>query len=321
MGLSASQARFLQLTARKNDIEYQTQQITQERLSLAQQLTQVSNEYNDAISNKKLVFTYADSTVHQIDVNYTNYKNFMNQQDDKLQSSQKQVFLVSTSGKIVVSSVADMEDMIEKNTEYIKKDSVEGSETDYSGCAVVEKDTGEKDENGKPILGKYYAKQKFDESNFVIMTKDEASKEKMLNDKKDSISGTDEEKENYINTLKNKIMAGVDLNDTDAFQKAIREGIFSFATIGNTEDTKNTLVPENWSTAVYGAFTEKLDESDDAAAEAKYDKESKRLELYDKKMQMEMDELESERDAIKTEMDSIKQVVDDNIQKTFDTFS
>ena len=310
MGLSASQARFLQLTARKNDIEYQTQQITQERLSLAQQLTQVSNEYNDAISNKKLVFSYADSTVHQIDVNYTNYKNFMNQQDEKLQSSQKQVFLVSTSGKIVVNSVADMEDMIEKNTEYIKKDSVEGSETDYPGYAVVEKD-GEQ----------YYAKQKFDESNFVIMTKDEASKEKMLNEKKDSISGTDEEKENYMNTLKNKIMTGVDLNDTDAFQKAIREGIFSFATIGNTEDTKNTLVPENWSTAVNGAFTEKLDESDDAAAEAKYDKESKRLELYDKKMQMEMDELESERDAIKTEMDSIKQVVDDNIQKTFDTFS
>lgn len=310
MGLSASQARFLQLTARKNDIEYQTQQITQERLSLAQQLTQVSNEYNDAISNKKLVFSYADSTVHQIDVNYTNYKNFMNQQDEKLQSSQKQVFLVSTSGKIVVNSVADMEDMIEKNTEYIKKDSVEGSETDYSGYAVVEKD-GEQ----------CYAKQKFDESNFVIMTKDEASKEKMLNEKKDSISGTDEEKENYMNTLKNKIMTGVDLNDTDAFQKAIREGIFSFATIGNTEDTKNTLVPENWSTAVNGAFTEKLDESDDAAAEAKYDKESKRLELYDKKMQMEMDELESERDAIKTEMDSIKQVVDDNIQKTFDTFS
>ncbi len=330
MGLSASQARFLQLTARKNDIEYQTQQITQERLSLAQQLTQVSNEYNDAISNKKLVFSYADSTVHQIDVNYTNYKNFMNQQDEKLQSSQKQVFLVSTSGKIVVNSVEDMEDMIEKNTEYIKKDSVEGSGTDYSalGYNLVQRKIDENSENSP--FAEYYAKQKFDESNFVIMTKDEASKEKMLNDKKENIiegygdNITEEqmaEAEKYINTLKNKIMTGVDLNDTDAFQKAIREGIFSFATIGNTEDTKNTLVPENWSTAVNGAFTEKLDESDDAAAEAKYDKESKRLELYDKKMQMEMDELESERDAIKTEMDSIKQVVDDNIQKTFDTFS
>ncbi len=321
MGLSASQARFLQLTARKNDIEYQTQQITQERLSLAQQLTQVSNEYNDAISNKKLIFSYADSTVHQIDVNYTNYKNFMNQQDEKLQSSQKQVFLVSTSGKIVVNSVEEMDEMIKKNTEYIKKDSVEGSGTDYSalGYNLVQRKIDENSENSP--FAEYYAKQKFDESNFVIMTKDEASKEKMLNEKKDSISGTDEEKENYMNTLKNKIMTGVDLNDTDAFQKAIREGIFSFATIGNTEDTKNTLVPENWSTAVNGAFTEKLDESDDAAAEAKYDKESKRLELYDKKMQMEMDELESERDAIKTEMDSIKQVVDDNIQKTFDTFS
>ena len=35
MGLAASQARFLQLTARRSNIEYQGQQINQQRLALA----------------------------------------------------------------------------------------------------------------------------------------------------------------------------------------------------------------------------------------------------------------------------------------------
>ena len=35
MGMAASQARFLQLTARRTNIEYQGQQINQSRLALA----------------------------------------------------------------------------------------------------------------------------------------------------------------------------------------------------------------------------------------------------------------------------------------------
>ena len=47
MGLSASQARFLQLTARQSNVEYQAQQISFERLQLANQMSQVSSEYQD----------------------------------------------------------------------------------------------------------------------------------------------------------------------------------------------------------------------------------------------------------------------------------
>ncbi len=287
MGLSASQARFLQLTARKNDIEYHVQQITQERLAMAQKLNQVSDEYNDAISNKKLVFTYADSTVHQVDVTYKNYKNYMNQQLEGLTSSQQQLFLVSTSGKIVVGSDEDMQDIIEKNTTFVKASDVndainaqdptdeqkEMAGFDWSQCNLITKEDGES----------YYVKsQRFSFDDFVVVD---------------------------------------DLDNVDLFQQSIREGTYSFATFGKEEDTKDTLVPQEWATVANGALMEQLDESDDAAAEAKYDKESKRLELIDKKLQMQMDELETERDAIKTEMDSIQKVVDDNIQKTFDTFS
>ncbi len=52
MGLSASQGRMLLLTARRSDLEFRAQQISQKRLVLSQQLEQISQEYEDATSNR-----------------------------------------------------------------------------------------------------------------------------------------------------------------------------------------------------------------------------------------------------------------------------
>lgn len=54
MGLSASQGRLLLLTARKSDLEYRAQQISQQRLILAQSLNAISREYEEATSNKQM---------------------------------------------------------------------------------------------------------------------------------------------------------------------------------------------------------------------------------------------------------------------------
>ena len=44
MGLAASQARFLSLTARKSNVEYQGQQVNQSRTSLAEQSASLFND-------------------------------------------------------------------------------------------------------------------------------------------------------------------------------------------------------------------------------------------------------------------------------------
>ncbi len=56
MGMAASQARYLQLTARKSDLEYQAQQISQARMMLADSTLALSREYNQQISNRRLFF-------------------------------------------------------------------------------------------------------------------------------------------------------------------------------------------------------------------------------------------------------------------------
>lgn len=57
MGLAASQARLLLLTARKSDLEYRAQQITNAEMILAMQTEQVAKEYSIKISNQALFFT------------------------------------------------------------------------------------------------------------------------------------------------------------------------------------------------------------------------------------------------------------------------
>ena len=46
MGLAASQARFLGLTARKSNVEYQVQQINQQRVALSTEVMGLYQEYN-----------------------------------------------------------------------------------------------------------------------------------------------------------------------------------------------------------------------------------------------------------------------------------
>ena len=56
MGLSASQARFLMLTAKKSDLEYQAQQIAYKRTVLANNTATMQGEYNDKMNNTVLAF-------------------------------------------------------------------------------------------------------------------------------------------------------------------------------------------------------------------------------------------------------------------------
>lgn len=118
MGLSASQARFLQLTARKSNVEYQAQQISFERLQLANQMTEAATLYQDKTSNRKLTFTYRNGEgTSTVDVTYNNYLNYMNKQQEGFSSSQEKYYLVSSSGKkIVVTSQDEISKMMESDS-------------------------------------------------------------------------------------------------------------------------------------------------------------------------------------------------------------
>lgn len=63
MGLAASQARLLTLTARQSDNEYRGQIINNRRLMLSDKMSTIANEYADGMANKQLKMVVSpDST-------------------------------------------------------------------------------------------------------------------------------------------------------------------------------------------------------------------------------------------------------------------
>ena len=58
MGLAASQARFLAITARKADCEFRSMQNAQEKLSITRELAQASADYQEAMNQTKLVWDF-----------------------------------------------------------------------------------------------------------------------------------------------------------------------------------------------------------------------------------------------------------------------
>lgn len=58
MGLAASQARLLTITARKADCEFTSMTLSHQKLSLARDMENVSNTYQNALSQTKLVYDY-----------------------------------------------------------------------------------------------------------------------------------------------------------------------------------------------------------------------------------------------------------------------
>ena len=61
MGLSASQARLLSITARLSDNELHSQQIANSKVRLADKTQEASQEYLDSLNATKLVFTTYNS--------------------------------------------------------------------------------------------------------------------------------------------------------------------------------------------------------------------------------------------------------------------
>ena len=60
MGLAASQARFLAITSRKMNCEFQSMQIAQQKLSVTRDLQKASEDYQSALNATRLIWDTTD---------------------------------------------------------------------------------------------------------------------------------------------------------------------------------------------------------------------------------------------------------------------
>ena len=73
MGMAASQARLLSITARMTDVEYKSQQISNIKVRLADESEHVANDYTKALNKQKLTYTdWTDSKMTKISLKPSN---------------------------------------------------------------------------------------------------------------------------------------------------------------------------------------------------------------------------------------------------------
>ena len=135
MGLSASQARLLSITARLSDNELRSQSITTAKMSLANKTSDASSEYINALSETELQFATYDADGNKM------YEKLTGTSLTQYGILKNQYGIVNTEGQIMVSEqdsvnylasatmgeflekygVANVEDVDKDNPEYIDK--------------------------------------------------------------------------------------------------------------------------------------------------------------------------------------------------------
>lgn len=105
MGMSASQGRFLMLTAQKSNNEFQAQSITFQRMMLADNVERWTDEYNESLANKTLLFGQANNDATSM--NYNARLTYADIVRDRDEGGMSMSLVSATSNKIVVPDLPD----------------------------------------------------------------------------------------------------------------------------------------------------------------------------------------------------------------------
>lgn len=120
MGLAASQARLLLLTARKDDVEAQLMSLSNARLSLTRESSEIADEYSNALNAQKLVWQANDGSDVDVTYNLLMRPNGSNDQDQYLltNASNGKVILddsyISTLGLNQVGGAGELANVMDK---------------------------------------------------------------------------------------------------------------------------------------------------------------------------------------------------------------
>ena len=284
MGMSASQARFLILTAQKNNNEYQAQRITHERLVLAQNTERWTMEYNDKMNNKTLLFnlkTAADTDLYNYNRKLT-YNDIVGSPYDEANPGLG-ARLTTNTGKTIVPAMPSPIEIARYN--------------------------------GKTVVGEVTQEMK----NELLASMDPTKVDFNL-DGQETLPPI--ENSVYSGLKEEDYFVDPTITNPENLQMALTNGVYFISML--KYDPSNPI-EASWQEVNYANTTETLisevlDKTDDAAAQAEYDKRNSSFQQKDKMLELRLKQLESEHKALETEMESVKKVIQEDVESSFKTF-
>ena len=292
MGLAASQARLLSLTARMHDIEYKAQKLQAQKLQMANQSQKVYEEYEDALNKTKIQYKTigADGSAAFKDATIKN--------------------LVTATGEAKSDYIMHN---IATNQMYCTWDQISKFNTAFGGAGTDEE------------KAKAFAKAMGYEASTSYQALYKEMAECVANHGGDATAAfiaVD------VKSTENNPLKGADykptqgeeqnFNSSDYLTNMVNEG---FIVLHKLTGDNITSAADEVNVATDASLQEVADEVDLKKAEAKYEADMRKINAKDKKYDVDIAALEQERNAIKTEMETLKTVAKYHVELTFKFFS
>ena len=350
MGMSASQARFLSLTARKTNVEYEGQQINQQRTALS---NESSNYYSQLTS---LAVPVPPSSSDYTKITYT----FNDGTENNTVTSLVATKDTKTTGVYMLNYVQEIpaDSMVVNGTSIITK-----TGSDYTIWSITLQTAGSDDSVDKfikagipaEVANAMSAEERANklavEQQYVAMASEKyATNNWMVRYQKNSSTGS------YDAVLySKKELDNADYNEkTGASLSGIKQYVFGETTESREIKNAHAKVEQDASGRYISLFIydnyekdptsgTKYDlttttESDEAAYndamnqyyydKAQYDQKVQEvnskieiIQVQDKNLELKLKQLDTEQNAISTEMDAVKKVISKNVESSFKTFN
>lgn len=346
MGMAASQARFLGLTARKTNVEYEGQQVNQQRTTLA---NQSANYYNQLLG---MTVPTPPSTADYTKTVYTFKDGNLSNSITSLIAQQDGSYLVS-----YVSSWTNDFAPVGAGSAIVTKDQ---NNNHYVGSTLL-RQLG----SGIQADGTYTGDDEYlnslSKEQRVKLLNEEKEYIKMLNEKYYGDAAANEEW--YVRYVKNTstetwtpMFYRKDQVDNAIYSdEGTSQSNINAYTMGSAPEVEEikgrtarlekdatgryiniTIYDENGANPVTYALTTNTltdqDAYDDAMNQYEYDKyqydqsiqeinaKIEIIQAQDKNLELRLKQLDTEQDAIQTEMDAVQKVIEKNTESTFKTF-
>ncbi|MBQ2983684.1 MAG: hypothetical protein IJD57_02690 [Candidatus Gastranaerophilales bacterium] len=338
MGLAASQARFLGLTARKTNVEYQGQQINQARTALSNEVMGLYDKYSRLeVPTPPSVNDYT-KTVYQVDNTYNDYRiDTFTRINEGEYEGYYNVSLMCDEKIATPRTITQKDSVIEMrkngdnysylsfafgtdnfvfdrtNPELSTITEITGDYEKYPGLPTImgENTTGTYYMYSKNGINYYTSKDDLDCTDFEVVDgknmyygdyafdyQGEYTDQKTVN----AIAAITQESNGRLSTI--QILSCED--DLDLVGNT-----YSITTTKEDDQLayQDAMNQYNYDKMVYEREVEKIN------------KKTKEIQEQDRSLELQLNQLDTEQKALSTEMESISKVIEETIDSVFKTFS
>lgn len=313
MGLAASQARLLALTARMHDIEYKAQKLEAQKLQMANKSTQVYQEYEDALNVTKIQYktigadgsaSFRDATVKALVTATGEAKSdyiMHNIATNQMYCTWAQIQAYTTASAATPTANGDGTFSVAGAPGTFKT-------ADEAKAGLFAVQMGDE-------LGSSSSYQLLYQEMAACVAKHGGAPEEAF--MAVDVSSTEADAANGA-AYKPTAEMEVQFANSTYLTNMVNEG---FIVLHKLTGDNITGAADEVNVAVDPSLQEVADERDLKKAEAKYEADMAKINAKDKKFDTDIAALEQERNAIKTEIDTLKTVAKDNVERTFKLFS